>query len=91
MDIGGKTVKFAGVSPKSVVSIGTEGNERQIQNVAAGRISGSSTDAINGSQLYAVAEKLGKGWNLKTKKEAGESTEESENIAPDEKCNIACG
>ena len=32
------------------------GNERQLVNVAAGRINGQSTDAINGSQLYAVAD-----------------------------------
>ena len=33
-----------------------KGGERQIQNVAAGRISKTSTDAVNGSQLYAVAD-----------------------------------
>ncbi|PVX32735.1 trimeric autotransporter adhesin [Pasteurella langaaensis DSM 22999] len=37
------------------VSVGSVGNERQIKNVAAGAISSTSTDAINGSQLYAVA------------------------------------
>ncbi|WP_196786149.1 YadA family autotransporter adhesin [Burkholderia territorii] len=36
----------------SVLSVGTAGNERQIQNVAPGGISATSTDAINGSQLY---------------------------------------
>lgn len=36
------------------VSVGSIGEERQIQNVGAGRISASSTDAINGSQLHAV-------------------------------------
>ncbi|QPB41962.1 YadA-like family protein [Rodentibacter haemolyticus] len=41
-----------------VVSVGTVGNERQIQNVAAGKISADSTDAINGSQLYMVASGL---------------------------------
>ncbi|WP_279715953.1 YadA family autotransporter adhesin, partial [Chelonobacter oris] len=35
-----------------VVSVGSEGNTRQIQNVAAGVVSATSTDAINGSQLY---------------------------------------
>ena len=39
------------------VSVGAEGSERQIKHVAAGEISSASTDAINGSQLYAVAEK----------------------------------
>ena len=45
---------FAGNNPQSVVSVGTEGNERQIVNVAAGQINATSTDAINGSQLYAT-------------------------------------
>ena len=36
------------------VSVGAVGKERQIQNVAAGVISATSTDAINGSQLYAT-------------------------------------
>ena len=40
------------------VSVGAEGSERQIKHVAAGEISSASTDAINGSQLYAVAEKI---------------------------------
>ena len=42
----------------AVVSVGTAGSERQIQNVAAGRITKTSTDAINGSQLYTVANEL---------------------------------
>jgi len=53
---------FAGNNPQSAVSVGTAGNERQIQNVAAGQISATSTDAINGSQLFAVANELGKTW-----------------------------
>src|SRR6185437_15148579 len=44
----------AGGAPTSVVSVGTAGNERQITNVAAGQLSATSTDAVNGSQLYAV-------------------------------------
>ena len=40
------------------VSVGATGAERQIKNVAAGKISATSTDAINGAQLYAVAEGL---------------------------------
>ena len=89
--IAGETIEFAGTKPKSVVSVGRKDAERQIQNVAAGQINSKSTDAINGSQLYAVAEKLGKGWNLKTKKEAGESTEATENIAPDENVTLLAG
>ena len=42
----------------AVVSVGTAGSERQIKNVAAGQVTKLSTDAINGSQLYAVADSL---------------------------------
>ena len=42
----------------AVVSVGTAGSERQIQNVAAGRLTKTSTDAVNGSQLYTVANDL---------------------------------
>ncbi|MCK9109242.1 YadA-like family protein [Haemophilus influenzae] len=50
------TVKgFAGETAHGAVSVGASGEERRIQNVAAGEISATSTDAINGSQLYAVA------------------------------------
>ena len=37
-----------------VVSVGSKGNEAQIQNVAAGVVSNTSTDAVNGSQLHAT-------------------------------------
>ncbi|HBD7825218.1 TPA: hemagglutinin, partial [Escherichia coli] len=46
---------FAGDKAASVVSVGDAGKERQIVNVGAGAVSASSTDAINGSQLYAIA------------------------------------
>ncbi|WP_343717803.1 YadA-like family protein, partial [Inquilinus sp.] len=46
---------FAGTNPTSTVSVGDVGAERTITNVAAGRISATSTDAINGSQLYSLA------------------------------------
>ncbi|TNE39752.1 MAG: hypothetical protein EP321_14425 [Sphingomonadales bacterium] len=51
--INGTTYSFAGTAPASVVSVGSSGNERQIINVAAGQVSATSTNAINGSQLYA--------------------------------------
>lgn len=41
-------------APGSVFSVGDAGFERQVQNVAAGVVSATSTDAVNGSQLYAV-------------------------------------
>ena len=49
---------FAGTSPVGSVSVGKAGEERQIHNVAAGEISATSTDAVNGSQLYSVANDL---------------------------------
>ena len=42
----------------AVVSVGKKGYERQIKHVAAGQVTNVSTDAINGSQLYAVADSL---------------------------------
>ena len=53
---------FAGSNPDAAFSVGSAGKERQIQNVAAGRVTATSTDAINGSQLFAVANELGKTW-----------------------------
>ena len=53
---------FAGgnnVNPGDQVSFGSAGYERQLKNVAPGVISSASTDAINGSQLYAVQNVLG--------------------------------
>ena len=49
---------FAGTSPVGSVSVGKAGEERQLHNVAAGEISATSTDAVNGSQLYSVANDL---------------------------------
>ena len=52
--IGGVTYSYAGANPTSVVSVGSFGSERQITNVAAGQVTSLSTDAINGSQLFAT-------------------------------------
>ncbi|EFA5327789.1 hypothetical protein EYX55_29030, partial [Escherichia coli] len=52
--INNKEYTYAGTSPVAALSIGDTGKERQLQNVAAGRISGISTDAVNGSQLFAT-------------------------------------
>ena len=60
-----------------VVSVGTSGSTRQIQNVAAGAISATSTDAINGSQLYAVANQLQ--WQIGIGKDA--TTTGTNNVA----------
>ena len=45
---------FAGATSVGAITVGAAGEERRIQNVAAGEISATSTDAINGSQLYAT-------------------------------------
>ncbi|WP_260684946.1 hypothetical protein [Variovorax sp. KBS0712] len=50
----GTTYQFAGTKPVGVVSVGSKDAERQLTNVAAGEISATSTDAVNGSQLYAT-------------------------------------
>ena len=58
--INGVTYNWAGggkTLPGDIVSFGATGYERQLKHVAAGEVSATSTDAINGSQLYAVAEK----------------------------------
>ncbi|WP_245312635.1 YadA-like family protein, partial [Bradyrhizobium macuxiense] len=56
--IGTTNYAFAGTTPTSTVSVGSVGNERTITNVAAGQISNSSTDAINGSQLWAATQAI---------------------------------
>lgn len=50
---------FAGTAPEATVSIGSDTVKRTLTNLAAGRIAADSTDAVNGSQLYAVADTLG--------------------------------
>ncbi|HET6913668.1 MAG TPA: YadA-like family protein, partial [Rhodanobacteraceae bacterium] len=50
----GSAYNFAGAAPTSVFSVGSAGNERQVTNVAAGQLNATSTDAVNGSQLYAT-------------------------------------
>ena len=50
---------YAGGSADSTLSVGSDTLKRTITNVAAGRVNAQSTDAINGSQLYAVANTLG--------------------------------
>ena len=52
--IRGTTYSFAGAAPVGTVSVGNLGAERTVTNVAAGRLTSSSTDAVNGSQLYAT-------------------------------------
>ena len=71
--VGGITYgNFAGSSPTSVVSIGTPDKKRQLINVAAGRIAPTSTDAVNGSQLYAAYDQLQ--WQVGIGKNGGTNT-----------------
>lgn len=57
--INGTTYDFAGSTPAGVVSSGSSDNERQIVYVAAGQLTETSTDAVNGSQLYATNQAVG--------------------------------
>lgn len=54
----GTSYTYAGSSPAGVVTVGSVGSERRLQNVAAGLVSATSTDAVNGSQLYALTRQL---------------------------------
>lgn len=54
----GTSYTYAGSSPAGVVTVGSVGSERRIQNVAAGLVSATSTDAVNGSQLYALTRQI---------------------------------
>ena len=65
-EIDGHTYTFEGKAKDAgrFVSVGEKGNERQIKNVAAGHVEANSTDAINGSQLYAVASRVEQGWKI---------------------------
>ena len=65
--INGVNLQFSTTGhPLGEISVGSVGSERRITNVSAGLIGASSTDAINGSQLYAVATKLGQTENNNT-------------------------
>lgn len=68
-NIAGKTYTFAGTNALSTVSVGSDSRssangaadyKRTITNVAAGRISDTSTDAVNGSQLNAAIKAIDK-------------------------------
>ena len=68
MTVNGKTHAVAGTNPSAVASFGSKDRAgfggvtnytRQLTNVAAGQVNASSTDAVNGSQLFAVAEEVG--------------------------------
>ena len=62
-----------------VVSFGSAGFERQLKNVAPGEVSATSTDAINGSQLAAIADQIAYNWDLSANGEATPVTVEKGN------------
>lgn len=83
------TFKWAGginTSAGDVVSFGSAGAERQLKNVAAGRVAEDSTDAINGSQLNSVARKVASGWQI-----AGDDKTKVSGIGTDEQVNFING
>lgn len=83
------TFKWAGginTSAGDVVSFGSAGAERQLKNVAAGRVAEDSTDAINGSQLNSVARKVASGWQI-----AGDDKTKVSGIGTDEQVNFTNG
>ncbi len=83
------TFKWAGginTSAGDVVSFGSAGAERQLKNVAAGRVAEDSTDAINGSQLNSVARKVASGWQV-----AGDDKTKVSGIGSDDQVNFING
>ena len=81
------TFKWAGgtnTAEGDVVSFGSSGAERQLKNVAAGRVAEDSTDAINGSQLNSITKKIAAGFNTSgnvVTGSSGEFTSKKENTA----------
>ena len=72
------TFKWAGgtnTAEGDVVSFGSSGAERQLKNVAAGRVAEDSTDAINGSQLNSITKKISAGFNTSGNVVGGSSGE----------------
>lgn len=72
--------EFAGKTAVGAVSVGASGYERRIQNVAAGEISSTSTDAINGSQLYQITSRMTQQIGDSAWKLAAGADTDSENI-----------
>ena len=77
------TYNVNGTNPVGTVSVGSANGLRTITNVTAGRVSETSTDAVNGSELYAVATEAAKHTTI--------TTEEGSRITVDSKTNLAGG
>ena len=96
--VNGATYKFtwaggANTLPGDIVSFGSEGYERQLKNVAPGEVSATSTDAVNGSQLNAVAEKVAGGWFVTAGNIAGgtSSGETKQSVKPEDSVTLKAG
>ena len=89
--INGVTHNFTGTNPASTVSVGKAGMERTVTNVAAGRISATSTDAINGSQLFAVKTEVEKGVSYAGDVKAAAATDNKFTRKLGEQTNIVGG
>ncbi|WGE36495.1 YadA-like family protein [Actinobacillus genomosp. 1] len=88
VDGNGLTITPKGGNASNTVSLTTTGlnnGGNKVINVANGTISATSTDAVNGSQLYAVSEVANKGWNLQT------NGGKAENVKPGDTVNFANG
>ena len=96
--VNGTTYKFtwaggANTLPGDIVSFGSEGYERQLKNIAPGEVSATSTDAVNGSQLNAVAEKVAGGWFVTAGNIAGgtSSGETRQSVKPEDSVTLKAG
>ena len=96
--VNGVTYKFtwaggANTLPGDIVSFGSQGYERQLKNVAPGEVSATSTDAVNGSQLNAVAEKVAGGWFVTAGNIAGgtSSGETRQSVKPEDSVTLKAG
>ncbi|MBN6066341.1 YadA-like family protein [Aggregatibacter actinomycetemcomitans] len=78
--------------PGDIVSFGSTGYERQLKHVAPGEVSSTSTDAVNGSQLNAVAEKVAAGWNITAAADGGTANGISvANVQPEDNVTLKAG
>jgi len=79
----------------SVTTDGINAGDKKVTNVQDGDVTSTSKDAVNGSQLYAVKELAGKGWNATATKKEGSTGEvsgtEDANVAPGATINYIAG
>ena len=79
----------------SVTTDGINAGDKKVTNVQDGDVTSTSKDAVNGSQLYAVKELAGKGWNATATKKEGSTGEVSgtkvANVAPGATVNYIAG